>query len=329
VNALVRPGADTRALDDLAVTVVRGGFASPADDAALVAAMAGCDLVFHAAMHFSYERRRHAELEAAAVAGTARVLRAARAAGVGRVVLTSSAVVVGYSERPEARDETASPGVQAEAPGYVGAKIRQEALAFALGRELGLEVVAACPALTIGPHGTTLGPSNGALLAYLADPTRSTFPGGCNVVSTADVAAGHWCVARHGRPGERYLLGGENLSWAALHGLVAELAGVAPPRVVLNHGLAHVAAGVEEWRARRAGRPPLATLEAAEMVGRWYWVTHARAAALGYTPRPARRAVAEALAWLVASAHVSRELRAGLRLHDDVHAVRHSREALA
>jgi len=169
-------------------------------------------------------------------------LRAVAEAGVRRVVLTSSSVVFGHSEAPTILDESRPLAVSDDDNAYVVAKIRQDELTMALGTNLGLEVVSVCPTLSVGPHGSRLGPSNGLILGYLSDPYKATFPGGCNLVSTVDVARGHWLAAQSGTAGSRYILGSENLSWAAVHGLIAELAGVAPPRMKLGHGLSFLAA---------------------------------------------------------------------------------------
>ncbi|MEZ5666492.1 MAG: NAD-dependent epimerase/dehydratase family protein [Alphaproteobacteria bacterium] len=325
VLAIARPSSDLAALGGVDVDIRRLALA---DADALAATLAGVDVLFHTAMHFTYDRRRERELDEA-LAATDSVLAAARRAGVGRVVLTSSSVVYGHSDRLAARDETAALAQDSDANAYVRAKVRQHARAFAQAEALGLDLVAACPTVTVGPHGTALGPSNGLVVAYLADPLRLTWPGGCNIAAAADVAAGHRLLALRGTPGAAYLLGGENLAWPQLHGLVAELAGVAPPRLSLTHGAAYLAAATEEAVARARRRRPLTTRDQAAMVGRWYWYDDARARALGYRPHPARAALAEAISWLAASPHVSREVRAGLRLHDDVYAVRHRGAAAA
>ena len=83
-----------------------------------------------------------------------------------------------------------------------------------------LEVVLALPTVVLGGPFTRLAPSNAIVLRYLLDPTRSTFPGGCNVVDARDVGAGHVRLLEHGIAGERYLLGGEDVSWRMLHSLV-------------------------------------------------------------------------------------------------------------
>lgn len=321
VRGLVREHSNLAALAGLEIELCRADVST--GGTALQDAARGCELVFHTALAFTYDQRRVAELQMAALRGTENVLRAARAAGVSRVVLTSSSVVFGYGLTPACRSESDQPAPAAGENSYVSAKIGQDARAFGLGRALGVEVVAACPTVCVGPHGTALGPSNGLVMAYLLDPFRATFPGGCNLVSTADVAAGHWLVSQHGTPGGHYILGGQNLTWPQLHALVADLAGVERPRVQLNHTLAYLAAAAEEIRARIGGHPALVTRDQAAMVGRYYWYDDGRARELGYRPRDARDALAEAISWLAMSPHVSRELRATLRLHDDVYAVRH------
>ena len=191
------------------------------------AACAGCDVVFHAAAHFAYGGISPAVLHDTAVVGTERVLRACARTSVGRVVVTSSSVVFGYSRDGSEIDENAPawPHSAGESP-YVAAKIAQHRCALELGERLGLDVRMACPTMTLGPSGARLGPSNGLIVAYLMDPLRCTYPGGCNLVSVRDVALGHVLIAERGVAGESYLLGSANMTWRELHTTIAELAGV-------------------------------------------------------------------------------------------------------
>jgi len=320
VRGVVREHSDLAALTGLDIELYRADVSQHA--AVLEEAARGCELVFHTALGFTYERRRAAELEAAALRGTENVLRAAYAAGARRVVLTSSSVVFGHSLGPVPRSESDQLADAAGENPYVSAKIRQDALAFDVATAIGLEVVAVCPTVCVGPHGTALGPSNALIIAYLLDPFRLTFPGGGNVVSTTDVAAGHWLMSQHGTPGEQYILGSQNVTWQEMHTIIADLAGVEPPRVRLNHTLTYLAATGEEIRARISRRAPLTTGDQAAMAGRYYWYDDAKARRLGYQPSNARDALAKAISWLAMSPHVSRELRATLRLHDDVYAAR-------
>jgi dihydroflavonol-4-reductase len=160
------------------------------------------------------------------------------------------------------------------------------------------------------------------VLRYLLDFFRSTFPGGCNVVSLDDVARAHLVLAEKGVPGERYLVGSENLSWRTLHSLIADLAGIAGPRFEIPTAAAYLTSAATEAWSRFAETEPLSTREEALTIGRFYWYSHDKIAALGYAPNPARTAVASALAWLVASSHVPRWVREGMRPMPEVRASR-------
>jgi dihydroflavonol-4-reductase len=316
VRALVRTSSDLTYLKNLHVDLVYGDVT---DYASVSLAMKGIDVVFHTALHFTYTGRRAGELEDTALSGTENVLRAAQKSGVKRVIVTSSSVVFGYSETKTVRSEqTGLADLNDQAP-YIAAKIKQDSHTLRLADRLGIEVVLVCPAMSIGPYATTVGPSNGIILAYLNDPWRCTYPGGCNIVSVTDVAHGHWLAARNGIAGEHYILASENLEWREIHATIAALCGVPAPQFELNHSMSYLGAAAEEFRGWMKGNPALTTRAQAAMVGRYYWYSHAKAAGIGYKPRPARTALAETISWLAASPHMSREVRTTLRLHREVY----------
>ena len=219
VRALIDDGHAVRAL---ARSDARHDAALPVDwatadlldpNADLDAACDGCDTVFHTAAHFAYTGVTTADLHDTAVTGTDRLLHACARAGASRIIVTSSSIVFGHDTHTTERDE--SIGLRSgdnEAP-YVRAKIAQHRHSLELGTHLNLDVRFACPTMTLGPTTARLGPSNGLVAAYLADPFACTFPGGCNLVSARDVARGHLLIAQHGAPGESYLLGSQNMTW--------------------------------------------------------------------------------------------------------------------
>lgn len=323
-RGLVRQGALTTHIQALPY---RPAVGDVLDVDSLMAAAQDCELIFHTAVPFTYWGPELDAVTKVAVEGSRNVLAAAAKARVRRVVMTSSSVTLGASAAPEVRDETASAADDPAEPAYVRAKIAQEREALETAARLGVELVIACPTMSMGPYGASLGPSNAVITSYLADPLGLTWPGGLNVVSARDVAAGHLLLAERGQNGERYVLGSENLTWAAAHALIADLAGVARPRATATAVACLAIAAAEEARARLTGGTPLATRAQARMVGRYYWYSHARAAALGYSPRPARAALADALAWLAASPHVSREMRTRLRLARETHQAREAARA--
>ncbi len=330
VRALVDAGHEVRCfarltsqrdlLDGLPVTWVVGDLLHDGRD--LDGACAECEVVFHTAAHYAYGGVSSTEILETAVAGTEALLRACSRQGVRRVVLTSSSVVFGYSPSGTVISEGEALADGDGEPPYVIAKIAQHRRALILAEHLKLDVRFACPTMTLGPTGPRLGPSNGLIASYLTDPFRSTFPGGCNLVSARDIAEGHLLIAEKGRMCASYLLGSENLTWRQVHEMIAELAGVSPPRAELNHASAFLAATVEEVRAAMGGRAALSTRQQAAMIGRHYWYSHAKAAALGYVPTAARSALIETISWLASSSHIAREVRTCLHLSPEVYRFR-------
>jgi dihydroflavonol-4-reductase len=314
VRGLVRATSDVRALEGLDVEHVPGDVL---DRASLESAMQGCDVVFHTAGVFTYWDRDPRQLESVVLDGTRYALEAADSQGVGRFVLTSSSVTCGSAPRPESRDERDHLR-DPHAPAYYLTKARQEREALELSDSLGLDLVAACPAITVGGPDYRLLPSNAIVVNYLNDPFAFTFPGGCNVVHVEDVARGHVLLAEMGERGQRYLLGSENLTWAEIHRTVAELCGVRPPTWTTTLTAAYLAASAMELAARWTKKPPVSTRAEAKALGRYYWYRSERAAALGYRPRSSRQALAEAIAWLVQSPHMTRAMRDRLRLNSEV-----------
>src|SRR5262249_33146347 len=154
-----------------------------------------------------YGGARRGELHDIAVSGTESLLEACSRQGVARVGITSSSVVFGYSRAGTDVHEELPVVAAPPEPAYVAAKIAQHRRALMLGEYLGLDIRLACPTMTIGPTSSSLGPSNGMIVAYLSDPFRCTFPGGCNIVAARDVANGHIIIAERGVAGESYLLG--------------------------------------------------------------------------------------------------------------------------
>jgi dihydroflavonol-4-reductase len=290
------------------------------DGAALRKALADCEIAVHCAAVYAYGSQNHAEVSAVNVEGTRMLLEAAIDAGVRRVVITSSAVTAGSSVDGSVHDERHSPTSEYTPPYFVS-KVRQERTALRMACD-DLEVVIACPTVVMGGPSSRLVPSNAIILRYLLDFFRSTYPGGCNVVSVDDVAQAHLILAEHGVSGERYLVGGDNLSWKTLHSLIADLTGVPGPRFEIPTTTAYLTSAAAEAWARFAETEPLSTREEALTIGRFYWYSHDKLGALGYAPEPARAAVASALAWLLTSPQLPRWVREGMRPMPEVRAGR-------
>lgn len=318
VRAFVRPSSDLTSLSGLDVEIAYGDVLE-ADT--IAEAAAGCEVLFHCASIFRYWGYKPDELQSVAIDGTVNAIEAARRAGAKRVVLTSSSVILGSSPGLAARDEGDQIDDPFAAP-YALSKVIQERVAFARAEALGVELVAVCPTMAVGPYDTYLSESNAVIVNYLRDPLRTTFAGGCNIVAVSDVARGHLLAALNGQPGERYVLGSQNLEWSMVHRMISELCGVSGPYVHANHTSSFLVGAFCELAAKLSKQPPPTTRVQAKMVGRFFWYKHDRAATLGYAPAPAREALARAVAWLVSSAHISRQLRSGLKLSEEVYRAR-------
>ena len=314
VRAFVREKSDLRSLHDLEIQIAVGDVLQPDS---LVSAAEGCDLLFHAAAVFSYWSHTADELTKIAVEGTINTVHAAHRTGIRRVVLTSSSVVLGSSDSAKVvREER---GEFNETDAYSIAKAKQETAGFVHAEKLGVELVAVCPTMSVGPYDYRLGPSNAIVCAYLNDPFKVTFPGGINVVSVRDVARGHILLAEFGRSGWRYVLGSENLEWSAVHRTISELCGVPGPNLHANYTTSYLAATAAEMLAALTCKSPLSTRAQAKMVGRYYWYRHNRATKLGYAPRPAREALADAIGWLLSTSHIPMTLRGALTISPEVY----------
>ncbi len=315
VRALVRSTSDTRSLDGLNIEIATGDVL---DSVSLINAARGCQLLFHTASIFSYHGHQPDVLLKVATEGTVNVVEASKKAKIKRMVLTSSSVVIGSSEQPVVLDENKNnpepnPGY------YVSSKIKQESVGFRRAKELGVDIVAVCPTLCVGPHDYRLSESNAIIINYLNDPFRSTWVGGCNIVSAEDVACGHILAALNGKKGERYILGSENLLWNDIHKMISEICGQQGPLMTASHTASFLAAVSQELITRFTHQRPIVTRAQSKMVGRYYWYSHERANELGYNPIPSRQALVKAISWLVASHHVPTSLRNTITLSQEVY----------
>lgn len=316
VRAMVRPTSDLRSLAGLDIELVHGDILEPES---LEAAMSGCELVFHVAGVYSYWKQQPTQLIGEAKEGMQFILQAAKNAGVKRVLVTSSSVTLGTTNQKQILDE-ANPGSLEGEPAYVLAKKAQADVAKEWASGNGLDIVVLHPTVVVGDHDYGLTESNHHIIGYLHDPFKTSWIGGCNIVSVQDVAMGHVLAAEKGRPGENYILGGENLEWQALHQLISSLCGTPGPYLKVYHTAAFLASAMQEALSLLTSARPISTREQSKMVGNYYWYSHQKAEReLGYTARQARTALVEAISWLVASEHLLPSVRSQLELAAEIY----------
>jgi dihydroflavonol-4-reductase len=295
VRVLVRANSDRSNLKDLAAEPVIGDLTDPAS---LARAVAGCRYVFHVAADYRIWVPDPAGMLAANVDGTRTLMLEAQKAGVERIVYCSSVAALGLTKDGTPASET-TPVSEASVVGiYKKSKYRAEQAVLELVRNHGLPAVIVNPAAPVGPRDIKPTPTG----KMIADAASGRMPAyvdtGLNIVHVDDVALGHILALERGRIGERYILGSENLGMAELLALVAEESGrKAPTMKIPNAALWPVALACETL-GHVAGIEPLVTRDHLRMARKKMYFSHAKASAeLGYQPRPARAAVADAIAW--------------------------------
>ena len=290
VRALVRAGSRVDALDVEPMT----GDLRDADS--LGRAVAGCGLVFHVAADYRLWAKEPSELYRSNVDGTRNVLEAARQAGVERVVYTSTVGCIGVPDGGIGNEDL--PVSLADMAGdYKRSKFLAEQVALEFARR-GLPVVIVNPTAPVGDHDVKPTPTGKIVVDFLNGDMPAFIDTGLNVVDVRDIAEGHWLACERGRQGERYILGSENLTLAQILRQLAQITGRRAPTTRLPYALAWCAGACSTAWAGVTGTPPRIPMEAVRMARKKMWVTHEKARReLGFSPGPARQALARAVEW--------------------------------
>jgi dihydroflavonol-4-reductase len=306
LRLLVRPTSALRNLEALEKSGVHADrvLGDLRDAASIEKAVSGCDSVFHVAADYRLWVPDPAAMFRVNVDGTRHLMQAALAAGVERVVYTSSVAVLGILKGGIADEETASRATDMIGP-YKLSKFQAEVAVRELIEQAGLPAVIVNPSTPIGPGDIKPTPT-GRLIVQAARGRMPAFVNtGLNVVHVEDVAVGHLLAARSGQIGRRYILGGENLTLSDILAEVALATGRRPPPLKLPHvAVLPLAAGAEAL-ARLTRREPFATVDAVRMSRKKMFFSSTRAIdELGYASRPARQAIADAVAWFAANGYL-------------------------
>jgi dihydroflavonol-4-reductase len=252
--------------------------------------------VYHVAADYRLWAARPEELYESNVGGTRNLLEAARDAGVGRVVYTSTVGCIGIPPGGVG-DETTRVGVEEMTGAYKRSKFlaEQAALEFARG---GTPVVIVNPTAPVGSHDVKPTPTGKIVLDFLKGDMPAFIDTGLNLVDVEDVARGHLLAAEKGRPGERYILGCENLTLAEILGRLARLEGRKAPAIRLPYGVAYAAGVASTAWANLTGSAPRVPLDAVRMARKKMFVSHEKAKReLGFDPSGVDEALKSALEW--------------------------------
>jgi len=295
LRLLVRKGGDRRNIDSLDAELVEGDLGKPESFAR---ALEGTSALFHVAADYRLWVPDPATMMQANVEGTRRLMLAAQAAGVERIVYCSSVAALGLVGDGSIADETTPVHEHAIIGVYKRSKYLAEQAVLALVREHGLPAVIVNPSTPIGPRDIKPTPTGAMIRDAAAGKMPAYVETGLNLVHVDDVAEGHMLAFEKGRVGERYILGGEDMSLKNVFALVSDVAGVKAPRIQLGQRVLWPVAIASEALARGFGIEPRVTREMLAMSKKKMFFSSDKAQReLGYAPRPAREAVADAVAW--------------------------------
>ena len=302
LRLLARAGSDRRNLTGLDAEVVEGDLTDPAS---LARAVTGCRTLFHVAADYRLWAPHPELLYRTNVDGTRQLMRVAADAGVERIVYTSSVATLGLRADGEPADES-TPTSLAEMIGpYKRSKFLAEEVVLTMARAEGLPVVIVNPSTPVGPRDIRPTPTGRLVVDAAAGRMPAYVDTGLNLVHVDDVAEGHLLAFEHGTVGERYILGGEDLTLKVILDAVAGITGGRPPRLRLPHGAVLPIAYLAEGWARITGREPRATVDGVRMARKRMFFSSSKAiATLGYHPRPAIDGLRDAVAWFRAHGYV-------------------------
>ena len=303
LRLLVRPTSRTENIADLKTERVVGDLR---DAESLKKGMTGCEFVFHVAADYRLWSLNGQELYDSNVEGTRNILDAARESGVRRVIYTSSVATMGFGNNGRLTDEK-SPVTLANMIGdYKRSKFMAERLVIDAG-QAGQNVVMVNPTTPVGERDIKPTPSGQIIVDFLKRKFPAYVDTGLNLVDVIDCADGHLLAMEKAQPGERYILGGENLTLKQILDKLGSITGLPSPKLKVPYGVA-LAAGV--WGSVVVGgmlkREPRATIEAVQMSRKKMFVTSTKAEReLGWNPRPVDGALTRAVEWFRANGYAA------------------------
>jgi len=295
LRLLVRTTSNLNNLEGLNAETATGDLRDPAS---IDKAMSGCDTVFHVAADYRLWVRDPEEMYRSNVEGTRAILESARKNGVRRVVYTSSVATMGFTRNGNPADED-SPVALADMIGhYKRSKFMAEQIALEAGRS-GMDVVVVNPTTPVGEQDIKPTPTGRIILDFLKRKFPAYVDTGLNLVDVTECARGHVAALERGKSGERYILGGENLTLKQILDKLGAITGLSSPSVKLPYFFAFAAAAVDETiTGRILHREPRATIDAVRMGRKKMFASSAKSERdLGWKLVPAENALRRAVEW--------------------------------
>lgn len=302
VRLLVRSTSRTENIADLKADRVIGDLRDPGS---LKKAVQGCEFVFHVAADYRLWVRDPEQMYRSNVEGTRAIIQAAQESGVRRVIYTSSVATMGFSTTGHIADEASPVSLEDMVGPYKRSKFMAEQIALQAGRS-GANVVVVNPTTPIGDQDIKPTPTGRIIVDFLKRKFPAYVDTGLNIVDVKDVARGHLLAMEKARPGERYILGGENLTLKQILDRLSALTGLPSPRMKVSHAVALGFAVFDQFFTGVVMRKePRATIDAVRMGRKKMFASSARAEReLGYQAASVDEALRRAIEWFQAHGYV-------------------------
>jgi dihydroflavonol-4-reductase len=301
VRVLLRPSSQNRAIADLPLEYVTGDLR---DTASLDRAMKGVKRVFHVAADYRLWARHSQEIYDSNVGGTKNILAAAKRAKVEQFIYTSTVATIAV-DRPSQPNESTDAKLEEMVGHYKRSKWLAEREALTAAKE-GLPVIVAMPTTPVGPWDWKPTPTGKIIVDFLNGKMPGYVETGLNFVGVEECAAGHLLIAEKGQVGQRYLLGGENMTLKQLLDTLAKLTGLPAPSLKIPHGLALSVAYASTIFSRMIGKAPGIPVEGVKIAQHTMFVDCSRARKeLGFQAGPVSAALDRAVRWYQANGYVA------------------------
>jgi dihydroflavonol-4-reductase len=302
LRLLVRPTSNLKNLEGLNAETAVGDLR---DAASLEKAISGCDTVFHVAADYRLWVTDPNQMYRSNVEGTRAILNAARKNGVQRVVYTSSVATMGFTSNGHPADEESPVSLGEMIGPYKRSKFMAEQLALEAGRN-GMHVVTVNPTTPIGEQDVKPTPTGRIVVDFLKRKFPAYVETGLNLVDVKECARGHIAALERGKPGERYILGGENLTLKQILDKLGKITGLPSPKIKLPYLVAFAAGVVDEAiTGRILKREPRATVDTVRMGKKKMFASSDKAEReLGWKIVPVEDALRRAVDWFRANRYV-------------------------
>ncbi|MCU1220853.1 MAG: dependent epimerase/dehydratase family protein [Candidatus Angelobacter sp.] len=311
-RALATQGADLRLLvrstsrlDNIADLRAETATGDLRDPESLKKAMAGCEFVFHVAADYRLWVRDPEQMYRSNVEGTRAIIRAAQESGVRRVIYTSSVATMGFTREGHIAGEDSPVSIREMVGHYKRSKFMAEQIALEAG-DKGANVVVVNPTTPIGEYDIKPTPTGRIVVDFLNRQFPAYVDTGLNLADVKEVAHGHVLAMEKARPGQRYILGGENLTLKQILDRLSSMTGLPAPTMKVPHAIAMGFAVFDQiFTGTIRGKEPRATIDAVKMGRKKMFASSAKAEReLGYKVLPVDNALRRAVDWFQSNGYV-------------------------